>query len=66
VHVSYSKYKKKKSKIYFLNLDLRRDTYEDYTFPLSVSNETTHAHGFELFSLRRYVKYYGKQYQILI
>ncbi len=45
----------------FSNLDLRRDTYEDYTFPLeSVSNDTNHLHGFDLFSLRNYAKHYGK------
>jgi len=38
---------------------LRRDTYEDYTFPLSaVSNDTVNQHGFELFSLRHYAKRY--------
>jgi hypothetical protein len=39
---------------------LRRDTYEDYTFPLTtVSNDTINQHGFELFSLRNYAKHYG-------
>jgi len=43
------------------NLDLRRDTYEDYTFPLAtVSNDTAHLQGFDLFSLRKYAKHYGK------
>ncbi len=47
--------------ICFENLDLRRDTYEDYTFPLTtVSNDTINQHGFELFSLRNYAKHYGK------
>lgn len=42
-------------------IDLRRDTYEDYTFPLSsVTNDTFNPHGFELFSLRNYAKHYGK------
>jgi len=38
---------------------LRRDTYEDYTFPLqSVSNDTAHLQGFDLHSLRNYAKHY--------
>jgi len=42
---------------------LRRDTYEDYTFPLtSVSNDTNHLHGFDLFSLRNYAKHYASTF----
>ena len=41
--------------------DLRRDTYEDYTFPLaSVSNDTNHLQGFDLHSLRNYAKHHRK------
>ena len=43
------------------HLDLRRDTYEDYTFPLaSVSNDTNHLQGFDLHSLRNYAKHHRK------
>jgi len=39
---------------------LRRDTYEDFTFPLTtVTNDTVNPHGFELFSLRNYAKHYA-------
>jgi len=39
---------------------LRRDTYEDYSFPLqSVSNNTNSLQSFDLHSLRNYAKYYG-------
>jgi len=42
---------------------LRRDTYEDYTFPLTtVSNDTNNLHGFELFSLRNYAKHYASTF----
>jgi len=42
---------------------LRRDTYEDYTFPLSaVSNDTVNQPGFELFSLRNYAKHYASTF----
>lgn len=42
------------------NLDLRRDTYEDYTFPLdAVSKVAKHLQGFDLHSLRNYAKRYG-------
>jgi len=42
---------------------LRRDTYEDYSFPLAtISNDTTHAHGFDLFSLRSYAKHYASTF----
>ncbi|CAF1267233.1 unnamed protein product [Adineta steineri] len=38
---------------------LRRDTYEDYTFPLTtVSNNTQHLQGFDLHSLRNYAKFH--------
>jgi hypothetical protein len=63
VHVSYYSINKKNQNKYFdfLNLDLRRDTYEDYTFPLTTVSNDTNAHGFELFSLRNYAKHYGKK-----
>ena len=42
-------------------LDLRRDTYEDYSFPLqAVSNDTSTLQFFDLHSLRNYAKYYGE------
>ncbi|CAF1971525.1 unnamed protein product [Rotaria magnacalcarata] len=38
---------------------LRRDTYEDYTFPLrSISNDSKSLLGFELHSLRNYAKHF--------
>jgi hypothetical protein len=41
-------------------LDLRRDTYEDYYFPLkAVSNDSYTAQTFDLHSLQNYAKYYG-------
>ena len=42
------------------NSDFRREIYEDYSFPLrSISNDTTHLQGFDLHSLRNYVKISG-------
>lgn len=39
---------------------LRRDIYEDYSFPLrSVSNDSHPLQGFDLHSLRSYAKHYG-------
>lgn len=43
-----------------LKLDLRRDTYEDYTFPLSkLSDDPKNLRGFELHSLHNFAKFYG-------
>lgn len=42
---------------------LRRETYEDYSFPLqTVANHTSYRHGFELYSLRRYAQYYASTF----
>lgn len=42
---------------------LRRETYEDYSFPLlTVANQTSLRHSFELYSLRRYSQYYASTF----
>jgi len=42
---------------------LRRDTYEDFTFPLdTVSNDTAHLQGFDLYSLRNYAKHHASTF----
>ena len=59
MHVSYSR-TNICSSIFRLSTDLRRDTYEDFTFPLeTVLGDGQNPLGFDLHSLRNYAKRYS-------